>query len=78
MMTNPSLSLDLVFIGADGLLVQVEPDATPLSLDPIASTAPVTGVLELLAGTAGRMGLTKGDRVTHRAFTGTANQDQEP
>ena len=67
-MKNTYLSLDLVFIGADGIVVNVAENATPLSLEPIASAAPVKAVLEVLTGTADRLGLQPGDRIRHLAF----------
>lgn len=71
-MKDTPLSLDLIFIRADGIVVNVAANATPLLLDPIASTAPVKAVLELVAGTAARIGLGAGDRIRHPAF-GTGN-----
>jgi len=62
-MKNTYLSLDLVFIAPDWTVVNVAADAKPLSLDGIASTAPVRYVLELAAGTAARIGLKTGDRI---------------
>ncbi len=59
-MKNTYLSLDLVFIGPDGVVVNIARDARPLSLEPIESKAPVRGVLELVAGTAAKIGLTPG------------------
>jgi len=67
-MKNTYLSLDLIFIAADGVVVNVAANATPHSLDPISSTAPVKAVLELIAGTAARIGLEAGDRVVHPAL----------
>lgn len=67
-MKNTYLSLDLVFISADGRVVNLAPDARPLSEDPIPSSAPVKAVLELLAGTAARIGLAPGSRIVHPAF----------
>jgi uncharacterized membrane protein (UPF0127 family) len=67
-MKNTCLSLDLVFIGADGVFVNFAPDADPLSLRPIESVAPVKAVLELVAGTAAKIELSTGDRVIHPAF----------
>jgi uncharacterized membrane protein (UPF0127 family) len=63
-MKNTYLSLDLAFIAPDGTVVNVAADATPLSLEPIESAAPVLYVLELAAGTAARIGLEAGDRIT--------------
>jgi uncharacterized membrane protein (UPF0127 family) len=65
-MKNTYLSLDLIFIAPDGTVVNVAADATPLSLDPIESAAPVRFVLELMAGTASKIGLKAGDRITSR------------
>ncbi len=67
-MKNTYLSLDLVFIARDGIVVNVAQNATPLSEQLIESAAPVTGVLELVAGTAARIGLSAGDRISHPAF----------
>jgi uncharacterized membrane protein (UPF0127 family) len=67
-MKNTYLSLDIVFIRADGVVVNVARDTRPHSLEPIESDAPVTGVLELVAGTAAKIGLSAGDRVLHPAF----------
>jgi hypothetical protein len=71
-MKNTYLSLDLIFIRADGVVVNIELDARPHSEEPIASTAPVTAVLELLAGTAKRIGLSAGSRIVHPAFAGAS------
>ena len=70
-MKNTFLSLDIVFIAPNGLVINVAHNAEPLSLRPIESVAPVKGVLELLAGTAARIGLVAGDRIQHPAFTGS-------
>jgi hypothetical protein len=67
-MKNTYLSLDLIFIAADGTVVNVAANAKPLSLDSIASAAPVRYVLEVVAGTAARIGLKVGDRFTSARF----------
>ncbi|HEY5559718.1 MAG TPA: DUF192 domain-containing protein [Steroidobacteraceae bacterium] len=69
-MKNTYLPLDLIFIRADGVVVNVAKNARPLTLDPIPSAAPVKAVLELLAGTSTRIGLLAGDRVLHPALDG--------
>lgn len=66
-MKNTYVSLDIVFIAPDGVVVNIVHDTQPLSLAPIESAAPVTGVLELAAGTAARIGLAAGDRVRNPA-----------
>lgn len=72
-MKNTYLSLDIVFIDPDGVVVNIARDARPQSLDAIQSDAPVKGVLELLAGTATKIGLTPGARVQHPAFGSPAS-----
>ena len=67
-MKDTYLSLDVIFIRADGVVVNVAENTRPLTIDPIPSAAPVKAVLELLAGTADRLGLTAGDRIVHPAF----------
>jgi len=72
-MKNTYLSLDIVFIGRDGVVVNIASNTRPQSLDPIESEAPVKGVLEVLAGTAARIGLTPGAHVLHPAFGSPAD-----
>jgi uncharacterized membrane protein (UPF0127 family) len=67
-MKNTYLSLDIVFIGPDGVVVNIARDTEPLSVKPIESDGPVLGVLELVAGTAARIDLSAGDRIVHPPF----------
>lgn len=69
-MKNTPLSLDIVFIGPDGTVVNVATHTRPHSLEPIESVAPVTSVLELVAGTAERIGLAAGSQVSRTAQVG--------
>jgi hypothetical protein len=69
-MKNTHVALDLVFIGSDGVVVNVARNAEPMSLEPIESAAPVLAVLELEAGTAERIGLSAGSRIVHPVFAG--------
>jgi uncharacterized membrane protein (UPF0127 family) len=69
-MQDTYLPLDMIFIRANGEIVQIVEDTTPLSNAPIFSRRPVRGVLEVAAGTARRFGIAAGDRVAHRIFTG--------
>ena len=68
-MQNTYVSLDLLFIGPDGRIVNIAEYTTPLSTRWIESEAPVTAVLEVVAGTTGRLGIRAGDRVLQPAFT---------
>ena len=57
-------SLDLLFIGADGLVSNIAADATPYSEESIPSDGPVVAVLELVGGRAAELGIMPGARVT--------------
>ena len=62
-MKNTLIPLDMLFIAADGRIVNVVRRTVPLSLKTIPSTGPVRWVLELNAGASARMGIQPGDRV---------------
>jgi len=62
-MRNTYVSLDMFFVDEDGRIVNIAERTTPLTITPIVSDAPVTTVLELVAGTAARLGIRAGDRV---------------
>lgn len=67
-MKNTYISLDMIFIGADGTVIAIGADTEPLSETIVGVEEPVKGVLEVVAGTAARLGLKPGDRVYHRIF----------
>jgi uncharacterized membrane protein (UPF0127 family) len=67
-MKNTLIPLDMLFIGADGTVLDIHERAVPLSLDPIGSDKPVLGVLELNGGTVSRLGIKRGDRIDHPMF----------
>ena len=67
-MKNTYLPLDMVFIGKDGRVVSVKQNAEPLSERIIPSGGEITGVLELNAGIAERIGVKAGDQVHHPMF----------
>ena len=67
-MKNTILSLDMVFIRADGTIARIAADTEPYSTKVIPSGDPVLGVLELNAGTAAKLGIRAGDRVEHPMF----------
>ena len=69
-MKNTYVSLDMIFIRADGSIASIAANTKPLSEARIYSGAPVRGVLEVVAGTAKRYGIVPGDKVGHRLFTG--------
>ena len=68
-MVNTYISLDMVFISGDGTVRYVAEGTTPLSRDIVSAGIKVRAVLELIAGTAQRISLKPGDRVSHPIFT---------
>jgi len=64
-MKNTPLSLDIIFIGADGRILNIAADTTPYSLDSVSSNGIASGVLELRAGRAKALGIVPGDKVTY-------------
>ena len=67
-MKNTRISLDMLFVSADGRVIRVAPKAQPESLATITSMGMVTGVIEIAGGEAERLGIHNGDRVIHPAF----------
>lgn len=67
-MRNTVLSLDIIFIGTDGRILNIADHTTPYSDDPIPAAGLTRGVLELRAGQAEALGIRPGDRVRHRIF----------
>ena len=68
-MKNTLISLDMVFIRADGTVAGIAENAKPQSLDVLGVQEPVLAVLEVAGGTAKRIGLKPGDTVYHRIFS---------
>jgi uncharacterized membrane protein (UPF0127 family) len=67
-MKNTPLSLDILFVRADGRVHRIAENATPQSTDTIPSDGIVLAVIELKAGTAARMNIRPGAQVIHPAF----------
>jgi uncharacterized membrane protein (UPF0127 family) len=67
-MHNTYISLDMIFIRGDGRILRIAENTTPLSDRTISSGGPARGVLEVIAGTARKLGLVPGDRVAHPWF----------
>jgi hypothetical protein len=62
-MKNTLIPLDMLFIAADGRIVNIHERAVPESLDSVNSDGPVKAILELNGGMASRLGIRPGDRV---------------
>jgi uncharacterized protein len=67
-MKNTYVSLDMIFIRADGRILRIAENTVPLSEALVASGGPVRAVLEVVAGTARKLGIAQGDRVAHPIF----------
>ena len=67
-MKNTYVSLDMLFVRADGRIERIVENTKPLSLDTIESKAPVLAVIELAAGSAARLKIRSGAQVIHPAF----------
>jgi uncharacterized protein len=67
-MHNTYISLDMIFIRADGRIARVAENTEPMSDRLIPSGDPVRAVLEVIAGTARKLGIAAGDRVTGSIF----------
>ncbi|MBI3441075.1 MAG: DUF192 domain-containing protein [Proteobacteria bacterium] len=70
-MKNTLISLDLLFISADGVIKTIHAHAVPKSLAIISSEVPVQAVLEINGGLAKELGIAEGDRVIHPYFKDT-------
>jgi uncharacterized protein len=62
-MENTYVPLDMIFIRKDGRILRIAENTEPLSRAIISSGGPVLAVLEVLGGTANKLGLAAGDRV---------------
>jgi uncharacterized membrane protein (UPF0127 family) len=67
-MRNTLIPLDMLFVDAQGRIINIHQRAVPQSLDVIAAAAPVRAVIELNGGTAARLGIAPGDQVVHPIF----------
>ena len=67
-MRNTLIPLDMLFIKADGTILNIHQRAIPRDESGINSLGPVRAVLELNGGAASRLGIKAGDRVDHAIF----------
>ena len=71
-MKNTLIPLDMLFVDAQGRVINIHERAVPGSLDPIAAAAPARAVIELNGGTVARLGIAPGDQVQHAIFGNTS------
>jgi uncharacterized membrane protein (UPF0127 family) len=67
-MKNTPLSLDIIYVRADGTILDIHRRTKPFSTAAIPSSAPARAALELNAGTTKALGIAPGDKVHHRFF----------
>jgi uncharacterized protein len=67
-MSNTLIPLDMIFIKADGTILNIHQRAIPRDETGINSAGPVRGVLEVNGGTVARLGIKPGDKVQHAIF----------
>ena len=63
-MKNTPSPLDIIFIRADGTIATIAENTVPFSETPVASSEPVTAVLEIPGGRSAELGIAEGDKVT--------------
>lgn len=69
-MKNTYIPLDMLFLRADGQIVNIIENVPPLTLDSRPSDGPARAAVELAAGTVARLGIRAGDRVIHERLAG--------
>src|ERR1700753_2215203 len=67
-MKNTLVSLDMIFINADGTIRTIAENTTPRSLAVIDSRGPVRATLEVVGGTTAKLNIKVGDTVKQRIF----------
>jgi len=67
-MKNTPMSLDIVFIRADGVIARIAERARPFSEDMVLSGEEVSAVLEVKGGMMHQLGVRVGDRLKHPAY----------
>jgi uncharacterized membrane protein (UPF0127 family) len=69
-MQNTYISLDMIFIRGDGRILRIAENTEPLSTRLVPSGGPVRAVLEIIGGSARKLGIAPGDRVASPIFSG--------
>jgi uncharacterized membrane protein (UPF0127 family) len=67
-MRNTYIPLDMIFIRGDGRILSIAENTQPLSDGLIPSGGSVRAVLEVIGGTARKLGIAPGDRVESPVF----------
>ena len=67
-MKNTPLSLDIVYVRADGTIARIAENATPMSEELLPSGEPIKAVLEVKGGTMRALGVAVGDRLRNTTY----------
>src|SRR5271165_2009474 len=67
-MKNTYIPLDMIFIRKDGRILRIAENTEPLSERLVPSGGPILAVLEVIGGTARKLGIKPGDLVAHPIF----------
>lgn len=67
-MRNTLIPLDMLFVGAGGVIRKIHENAVPLDESTIDGGRGVLAVLEINGGMASRLGIRAGDQLHHAAF----------
>lgn len=67
-MRNTFIPLDMIFVGADGRIINIAERTVPQSEAIVPSARPARAVIEVNGGTANRLGIKPGDTVEHAIF----------
>jgi uncharacterized membrane protein (UPF0127 family) len=67
-MKDTKISLDMIYIGEDGVIDGIHENAIPYDETPISPPAPALAVLEIAGGSSKTLGIAKGDKVIHQIF----------
>jgi uncharacterized membrane protein (UPF0127 family) len=71
-MQNTLIPLDMIFIGADGVVKNIHVNARPMDTTSIPSKFPVRFVLEIAGGRSQEIGLAVGDKMDHPSVGSSA------
>ncbi|MEC7765260.1 MAG: DUF192 domain-containing protein [Pseudomonadota bacterium] len=77
-MKNTLIPLDMIFVGADGVVRNVHENAVPGDLTPIRGGDDILAVLEIRGGLSGAIGIEPGAEMRHPAFGDAAAWTCDP
>lgn len=67
-MKDTKISLDMIYIGEDGVIGGIHENAIPYDETPIRPPAAALAVLEIAGGSSKTLGIARGDKVIHQFF----------